>query len=77
LQPPFFILVLENKAMQNKQPVQQDAAIRQKIMAYWDSLDDTARQDLKSVARNLSQALDMPVTVVEQHLAEWTAGKKA
>lgn len=63
--------------MQNTQKEKQDTAIRQKIMAYWDSLDTADRQDVKSVARDLAKALNMPVSVVEQHLAEWEAGKNA
>ncbi len=63
--------------MQNDQKEKQDAAIRQKIMAYWDNLDTAARRDVKSVARDLAKTLDMPVSVVEQHLAEWGAGKGA
>lgn len=51
--------------------------VRRKIMQHWDALSPADKKNRRAVVRDLSEKLDIPAIVIEQHLAEWESGKSA
>lgn len=52
-------------------------SIKKKILNHWNGLPDAVKKDPKTMVRHMAVALDIPEPVIEQHIAEWEAGKNS
>lgn len=51
--------------------------IKKKILNHWNGLPDAVKKDPQTMMRHMAVALEIPEPVIEQHLAEWEAGKNS
>lgn len=49
--------------------------IRKKILQHWQALGPAEKKGRQAMVRHLSEELDIPAIVIEQHLAEWESSK--
>lgn len=75
------VQVNQERTAKSPRPVPRSEAekqrIRKKILNHWNALDDAVKKDPQTTVRHMAVALDIPEPVIEQHLAEWEAGKQS
>jgi len=55
--------------------VREKEEVRKKILERWEALGPVEKKDRVALVRHLSDTLDIPKIVIEQHLAEWESSK--